>query len=79
MEMVKNSDSTKTVQSKALLWKNLRLPCIIGFNPHEREDKQLVVLNLETSRGPTRTEETDYQKEFGPFIKVCSGFSVTFP
>lgn len=35
-----------TLESHAWIIKDLRLPCIIGVNPHERGEKQIVVINL---------------------------------
>ena len=35
-----------TFDSTALFVKDLKLPCVIGVNPHERQAKQLVIVNL---------------------------------
>ena len=38
---------------------NLRLRCIIGFSPHERKDKQDVVISLRIRTDMRRAGETD--------------------
>lgn len=38
---------------------NLRLRCIIGFSPHERKDKQDVVISLRLRTDMQRAGETD--------------------
>lgn len=38
---------------------NLRLRCVIGFSPHERHDKQDVVINLRIRADMRRAGETD--------------------
>lgn len=38
---------------------NLRLRCMIGFSPHERNDKQDVVISLRIQADMRRAEQTD--------------------
>ena len=38
---------------------NLRLRCVIGFSPHERKDKQDVVINLRLGTEMRRAGESD--------------------
>ena len=38
---------------------NLRLRCIIGFSPHERKDKQDVVISLRLGTDTRKAGETD--------------------
>jgi len=38
---------------------NLRLRCIIGFSPHERQDRQDVVISLRIGADMRRAGETD--------------------
>jgi FolB domain-containing protein len=38
---------------------NLRLRCVIGFSPHERKDKQDVVISLRLGTDMRRAGETD--------------------
>lgn len=38
---------------------NLRLRCIIGFSPHERKDKQDVIISLRLQADMRRAGETD--------------------
>lgn len=59
----------KSVTSKILSVDNLRLPTLIGVNPHEREDKQLVAVHL-TLHDAETPEVTDYQKTFHPVCQV---------
>jgi dihydroneopterin aldolase len=71
LELIKTPGGGTTMQSRVLLVKNLRLSCILGVNPHERKDKQLVVVNLELIED-IMTDEADYQTQLMPVIQVCS-------
>jgi dihydroneopterin aldolase/2-amino-4-hydroxy-6-hydroxymethyldihydropteridine diphosphokinase/dihydropteroate synthase len=72
LNMAKNSDGSMAIQSQTLLVKNLRLYCVLGVNPHERKDKQLVVINLELTLD-LMADETDHQTKLEPLIQVsCS-------
>ncbi len=72
MEMSLNGNGTTTILSKNLHVSRLRPRCIIGVNPHEREHKQIISLDLELSDKRGQDDKTDYQQEFGPLISVYS-------
>ncbi|KAH0534043.1 hypothetical protein FGG08_007350 [Glutinoglossum americanum] len=68
IEMEATQAEAVAVRSKTLSIRNLRLSCIIGVNKHEREHKQLVVVNLKLYDPPT-PDHTDYQKALMPVFK----------
>ena len=41
----------ETVVMQTLSIKGIRCPCIVGVNPHEREEKQIVVVNIDYRKG----------------------------
>lgn len=49
-----------TVPMDSIEIDNLRLRCIIGFSPHERKDKQDVVISLRIRTDMHRSGETDH-------------------
>jgi FolB domain-containing protein len=69
IEIEKGPDSAPAVTSTVLHIKGLRLCCIIGVNPHERKEKQVVVLNLKLYSAEL-SHESDYQSRFAPVVEV---------
>lgn len=55
------STQTEFAESKVLYLRDVRIPCIIGINPNERQQKQPVVVNLWIER-VDRHRSNDYTK-----------------
>lgn len=70
------SENADIPDSTALFVKDLKLPCVIGVNPHERQAKQLVIVNL---RFYNVIEEvfSDYQSSLKSIQEVSNLHSTT--
>jgi FolB domain-containing protein len=79
--VLKDLGGLSSIESRTLFVKNLHLYCILGVNPHERGEKQLVIINLELPASDTRSsssiQEDDYQRKFVPLIEVCCSEDAT--
>lgn len=73
VQVFKGGDAS---DSTALFVKDLKLPCVIGVNPHERQAKQLVIVNM---RFYDVAEEgfSDYQSSLKKIQAVSIVYSTT--
>jgi len=59
---------------QSLSIKGIRCPCIVGVNPHEREEKQIVVVNLDVKKVDIINEDHENLHDF-----LYSGIEGSFP
>ncbi|KAI9873209.1 MAG: trifunctional dihydropteroate synthetase [Pleopsidium flavum] len=67
---VELSMTGSNVDSQVLMVKELKVPCIIGVNPHERVEKQTVVIDLKMKR----VREEDLKLNGQPVVKSVAEY-----